>query len=260
METGGMQMTDRRGFGLRTPNITADGLKIFAGFIMLVQSIGIIVVEKGMIQLDSYTQAELSQALADDSELMFIAGLGSVLQLIGGLAVPVFAFLLVEGFRHTSSYAGYLLAMVIFALLSELPYDWANSSKMVDWSGQNALVTMCICLLMLYFLRMAAQKGSILHGMAQWLIVLCAIFWVTICRAEYGLCMVLLVAVFYIFYTRNILKTILGGIISLLYVTGPLAFYAIWFYNEERRDIVPKYVYYIFYPLHLLVLGILRHI
>lgn len=252
-----MQMTDRRGFGLRTPNITADGLKIFAGIVMLIQSIGIIVIEKGMIHLDRYTQAELSQALADDSNLMFLAGLGSVLQLIGGLAVPVFAFLLVEGFRHTSSYQRYLFAMIVFALLSELPYDLANSGKIVNWSSQNALVTMCICLLMLYFLRMLAKKGSIVHSLAQWLIVLCAIFWVTVCRAEYGLCMVLLVAVFYIFYTRNILKTILGGVISLLYVTGPLAFYAIWFYNEERKDIVPKYVYYAFYPLHLIILGIL---
>lgn len=252
-----MQTTNRRGFGLRTPNITADGLKIFAGIVMLIQSIGIIVIEKGMIHLDRYTQAELSQALADDSNLMFLAGLGSVLQLIGGLAVPVFAFLLVEGFRHTSSYQRYLLTMIVFALLSELPYDLANSSKIVDWSSQNALVTMCICLLMLYFLRMLAKKGSIAHSLAQWLIVLCAIIWVTICRAEYGLCMVLLVAVFYIFYTRNILKTVLGGVISLLYVTGPLAFYAVWFYNEERKDIIPKYVYYAFYPLHLFILGIL---
>ncbi len=252
-----MQTTNRRGFGLRTPNITADGLKIFAGIVMLIQSIGIIVIEKGMIHLDRYTQAELSQALADDSNLMFLAGLGSVLQLIGGLAVPVFAFLLVEGFRHTSSYQRYLLTMIVFALLSELPYDLANRSKIVDWSSQNALVTMCICLLMLYFLRMLAKKGSIAHSLAQWLIVLCAIIWVTICRAEYGLCMVLLVAVFYIFYTRNILKTVLGGVISLLYVTGPLAFYAVWFYNEERKDIIPKYVYYAFYPLHLFILGIL---
>ena len=255
-----MQTRNRRGFGLKTPNIPADGLKIFAGIVMLIQSIGIIIIEKGMIHLDGYTQAELSQAMADDSDLMFLAGLGSVLQLIGGLAVPVFAFLLVEGFRHTSSYQRYLLTMVIFALLSEVPYDWANSGKIMDWSSQNALVTMCICLLMLYFLKMLAKKGSIVHSLGQWLIVLCSIMWVTICRAEFGLCMVLLVAVFYIFYNRNILKTVLGGIISLLYVTGPLAFYVIWFYDERRKDIVPKYVYYAFYPLHLLILGILARI
>lgn len=44
-------------------------------------------------------------------------------------------------------------------------------------------------------------------------------------------------------------------VISLLYVTGPLAFYGIWCYNGERKNRIPKYAYYLFYPLHLLVLG-----
>ena len=252
-----MQLTGRRGITWRTPNVTADALKIFAGITMLIQSIGIIIIEKGIIHLDQYTQQELSQALADDSNLMVMAGLGSVLQLLGGLAVPVFAYLLVEGFRNTSSYGRYLLNIAVFALLSEVPYDFAMSGKFVDWSRQNALVTMCICLLMLYFLKMTGQKkGFVGHGM-RLVIVLCALFWVTIFRAEYGLCMILLVAIFYLLHDRNILKTVLGGAVSLLYVTGPLAFYMIWFYDERRKDIMPKYVYYIFYPVHLLVLGII---
>ena len=76
-------------------------------------------------------------------------------------------------------------------------------------------------------------------------------------RAEYGLCMVLLVTVFYVFDTRNVLKTVLGCIISLMYVTGPIAFYGIWCYNGVRKDRINKYVYYAFYPLHLLVLGVI---
>ena len=98
-----MQKMGRRG-AWRLPSITADGLKIFACITMLIQSIGIAVIEKGIINLDSYTQAELSQAMADDKNLMAAAGTGSVMQLIGGLSVPIFAYLLVEGFRHTSDF------------------------------------------------------------------------------------------------------------------------------------------------------------
>jgi len=252
-----MQLTGRRGITWRTPNVSADALKIFAGVTMLIHSIGIIIVEKGIICLNQYTQQELSQALADDPDLMVIAGVGSVLQLIGGLAVPVFAFLLVEGFRNTSSYCKYLLSMAVFALVTEIPYDFAMNQGLVDWSSQNALVTMCICLLMLYFLKMFAQKSGFIYHVVRVVIVLCALVWVTVLRAEYGLCMVLLVAIFYLFHNKNILKTVLGGAVSLLYVTGPLAFYAIWFYDEKRNDIIPKYVYYIFYPVHLLVLGVI---
>jgi heme/copper-type cytochrome/quinol oxidase subunit 4 len=251
-----MQMTRKRG-AWRTPSVTADGLKIFACITMLVQNIGITIIEKGMIGLNQYTQAELSQALAEDSRLMVLAGVGSALQLIGGLAVPIFGYLLVEGFKRTADYRKYLLSMAVFALLSEVPYDLANSQKLMDWSSQNALVTMAICLLMLYFLRMTESKKGALFSVARLVIVLCAVFWVSLFRAQYGLCMVLLTAVFYLFYTRNVLKTIVGAVVSLLYVTGPLAFYGLWCYNEKRTDILPKYAYYLFYPAHLLVLGII---
>lgn len=251
-----MQRMGRRA-AWKLPSITADGLKIFACITMFIQSIGIAVIEKGIINLDNYTQAELSQAMADDSSLMVAAGTGSVMQLIGGLSVPIFAYLLVEGFRHTSDFRKYMLSMFVFALVSEIPYDLANSQKLVDWSSQNSLVTMCICLLMVYFLDLFKEKKGIAVTLLRGTIVLCAVIWVTVLMAAYGLCMVLLTAVFYLFYSRNVLKTVLGMAASLLYVTGPLSFYGIWFYNEQRKDRLPKYVYYVFYPAHLLVLGVI---
>lgn len=249
-------MMGRRGVVWKTPDITADGLKIFACVTMLIQTIGITIVEKGMIHLEQYTQAELSAAMAEDSHLMFLAGAGSILQLVGGLAVPVFAFLLVEGFLNTSNYRKYLLSMVLFAVISEIPYDLAMYQNVIDWSGQNALVTMSISLLMLYFLRMLKDRTGMLYAAARVTIVLCAVVWVTLLRAQYGLCVVLLVAVFYLFYTRNVLKTVLGIILSLMYVTGPLSFYGIWCYNGIRRNRCSKYVYYAFYPIQLLVTGL----
>lgn len=239
----------------KTPNVTADGLKIFACAVMLIQSAGIVIVENGLIDLSQYTQAELSKALASSADLMTLAGIGSMMQIIGGLGVPIFAFLLVEGFLHTSSYRKYLLTMLLFALLSEIPYDLAMYRKVWDFTGQNALFSMIICLLMLYFLRMARERKGFLSSMFQGLIVLTAVFWVSFFRMNCGLCLVLLTAVFYLFYSRNVLKTVLGVLISLLYVTGPLSFYGLWCYNEVRTDRFPKYAYYVFYPLHLLILA-----
>jgi hypothetical protein len=246
----------RRNVIWKTPDITASGLKLFACAAMFLQSVGIVIVQNGMIHLSQYTQTGLSEAMAEDSHLMMLAGIGSILQLIGGLAVPIFAFLLVEGFQHTSSYRNYLMTMLFFALVSEIPYDLAVQQQMWDYTSQNALVTMTVCLIMLYFLKQAGkQKNPVTGVLLRMLIVLGAIAWVTLLRAEFGLCMVLLVAIFYLFDTRNVTKTILGVLVSLLYVTGPLAFYGIWCYNGERSDRCSKYVFYMFYPLHLLMLG-----
>lgn len=249
--------TGRRGVVWKTPDITADGLKMFACIVMLIQTIGIAVIEKGLIHLDQYTQESLNQAMSQDSRLMTLAGIGSIMQLIGGMAISVFAFLLVEGFRNTSDYKKYLITMIITALVSEIPYDLAIRGKVWDLSSQNAMITMCICLIMLKCMELFSDTSGFMGSMVKILIMIAAIVWVSIFRAEYGLCMVLLVTVFYVFDTRNVLKTVLGCIISLMYVTGPIAFYGIWCYNGVRKDRINKYVYYAFYPLHLLVLGVI---
>lgn len=247
----------RRGIVWKTPDITADGLKMFACIVMLIQSIGIVVVEKGLIHLDQYTQAGLNEAMAQDSHLMTLAGVGSVMQLIGGMAVPIFAFLLAEGFKHTEDYRKYLLIMGVTAVASEIPYDWAMSGKIVDVSGQNALVGTCICLMMLKCLDFLKNMTGFFGALLKTFVVFAAVIWVSLMRAEFGLCMVLLVAVFFLFDTKNIWKTVLGCVISLMYVTGPIAFYGIWCYNGKRNNRIPKYVYYAFYPLHLVVLEML---
>lgn len=252
-----MNTMGRQGVVWKTPDVSADGLKLFACITMLIQTIGITIVENGLIRLDQYTQESLSTALAEDSHLMMLAGIGSVMQLVGGLAVPIFAFLLVEGFHHTSSYRKYLFTMAFFALLSEVPYDLAISGKIWDFASQNALFSMTICLAMLYCLKIAREKVPAFSGVLQVLIVFGGIIWASFLHGEFGLCMILLTAIFYCFETRNVLKTVLGIIVSLLYVPGPLSFYGIWCYTGERKNKISKYVFYVFYPLHLLVLGLI---
>lgn len=248
-------MMQRRNVIWKTPEISADGLKMFACAMMLMQTIGICVVENGLIQIDRYTQEQFSALLAKDSHMMFLAGVGSVLQLLGGMAVPIFAFLLVEGFLHTSDYRRYVLSVALLAILSEVPYDLAVYQSFWAPAGQNALCSMTVSLLMLYFLRLSDQVKRKAGILLKLLIVSGGVLWVSLLRTQYGLSIVLLTAVFYLFYGRNGWKMVLGILISLLHVTGPLAFYGIWCYNEVRKDRVPKYAYYLFYPLHLLILG-----
>lgn len=256
---GSMTVEKKNGAGWKTPEFTADSLKLFACLTMLLQTVGVAVIGRGMIHIERYTQAGLAQALEADSHLMTLAGISSGLELLGGLSVPLFAFLLVEGFRNTSDYRRYLLTMVGFALLSEVPYDLAMQQEWLEFSAQNALISMSVCLGMLGLLRLAGERGKTFATVLQLLVILAALAAVMGLRSAYGGCLVLLTAIFYLLYAKNGMKMLLGIAVSLfaLYITGPLAFYGIYCYNGQRKNQLPKYAYYVFYPLHLLVIGLI---
>lgn len=247
----------RRQAAWKMPSVSAWGLKLFTTIVLLLGSIGVIIVEKGLINLDSYTQISLAEAMEADSHLVFLAGVGSVLQLLAGLAVPLCAFFLVEGFLHTGSFSRYLGTMAFFALLSEVAYDFAMSGRLLDFSSQNAMVGLCLCLVMLYFMRMLEHFRPAARGILQLLVAVCAVFWVSVLRAEYGLATVLLTAILYCFRDHRGLQFLLGILVSLIHVTGPLAFYGIYCYSGERNLKCSKYVFYFFYPVHLFVLGMI---
>lgn len=90
----------------------------------------------------------------------------------GHMAFPLFAFLLTEGFFHTSDRRGYAGRLALFALLSELPYDLALgdlSSAQAALAGQNVFFTLLLGFLGMAYLTRAgvlgAGKGNVLAAL-----------------------------------------------------------------------------------------------
>ena len=79
--------------------------------------------------------------------LFFFAGINFMpyvlLRGFGRIAFPIFCFLLAEGFRHTRSRLRYGLSLLIFALLSELPYDLFNAGAF-GHPHQNVFFTLLL--------------------------------------------------------------------------------------------------------------------
>ena len=62
----------------------------------------------------------------------------------GGLTFPIMAFLLVEGYKHTSNVFRYGRRLLVFALVAEIPY-WLFLAHQL-----NVLFTLFVCLALLY--------------------------------------------------------------------------------------------------------------
>ena len=85
---------------------------------------------------------------------------------VGRMAFPLFIFGLVNGVRHTRSLPKYILRIGLFALISELPFDFALFGKVWTADYQNVMLTLLIGLLVLVMIRWGThQKGlRLLYG------------------------------------------------------------------------------------------------
>lgn len=229
---------------------------------------------------------------ADLPEWLYIT-----LRLTGRLAMPIFCFLIAEGLFHTRSAPRYLARMFVFAILSEIPFDLAFSGTLWNIEEQNVFFTLTLGLAAIAVFDWMLGLGlthivvfvPILSAAAAWFL-----------RTDYSLFGVYFIFVFYICRnkTKPLIAAFSAGVLALaVYVYQPGTVFAqltvmhmgalafILRYNgkpgalpglgrrqasEPPADLprakkttaafVSQMAFYAFYPAHLLILYIIRHI
>ena len=94
----------------------------------------------------------------DSSSLLYWS-----MRLIGRLTFPLYCFLLVEGFSHTSHKRRYGISLLIFALISEIPFDLALNNSHLEFTSQNVFVTLWIGFITMVFLERLDQKDPFIR-------------------------------------------------------------------------------------------------
>ncbi|MDO4523221.1 MAG: TraX family protein [Eubacteriales bacterium] len=184
---------------------------------------------------------------------------------IGRLAFPIFCFLLVEGFFHTRNVWKYVGRLALFALVSEIPFDYALKGGLFVPGSQNVYFTLLIGMLVMigvaYVDRLPRDRfwKPYLYLAAVLLIVAAGLYSAKLLNTDYRHKGVFLIMVLYFLHMDHRVQTVFGAIAISWEVYGPLGFIPVWFYNGERGR-QHKYFFYWFYPIHLMILGILRHL
>ncbi len=181
------------------------------------------------------------------------------LRAIGRIAMPVFAFCVSEGFIHTGDRKRYILRMLFFGFISEVPFDLFASGKTFDLSNQNILFTFAWALAGLgCYEQIAARERSVLRDFASAFILLAFLAGSLLFRLDYNMTATALIFVFYLLryktgWVRNISVAAVYAAFRNKGVNwfGLLGFIPIFMYNG-RRGRGLKWLFYIFYPAHLL--------
>lgn len=89
----------------------------------------------------------------------------------GRLAFPIFAFMTVEGYFHTRNLKRYVLRLLLFALLSEVPFDLMYGGTWFYPVHQNVIWTLLLGLLGVHLMetvRKSKSSGSRCRCAPQW--------------------------------------------------------------------------------------------
>lgn len=222
------------------------------------------------LRLDSFRLKLIAMVtmVIDHVGYVFYPELGWM-RLIGRMAFPIYCFLLVEGFYHTSNVKKYMGRLAVFAILSEFPFDLMANAGGDYFAGQNIFFTLLLGLMAIYFIDEFEKMYRMSYFSKTMFNVLIAIVFSSIAmllKTDYSALGVFYIVIFYLYRGRPLFIFLCIEIITIYFYGGiygqrqmnsqNFAGFAVLFtalYNGKQGPKI-KYVFYAFYPVHLLVI------
>jgi len=195
-----------------------------------------------------------------------------VMRCFGRIVFPMFAFLVAEGFHYTHSRQRYLVMLLVFAFVSEIPWLLLNSYC----GGHNVMFTLAVGIIALEVFDKLINRKLLAISLIIILSLIAERY-----NFDYGWRGVWMIVVFYMFQLRAnpitdeksynftplfplypFFQVLFAFPLMMHYGTvgALLASIVILLYNDERGFIkgkVVKYAFYAFYPAHLLMICLL---
>ena len=244
--------------------LSGSTLKIIAMISMLIDHaaytvLGMILVRNGITSVKNCSPEYIASMIESGSIGWVYLGYQILRKVLGRLAFPIFCFLLVEGFEKTRSRSRYAFRLFLFALISEIPFDLLFSLNPVSWKNQNVFFTLLIGCRTMWGMEKIEEQSR--DRETQWclqvLLVMAAGFLAEKISCDYGAYGIIAIGLFYLFRGNRPLQILLGCGSFCWEWPACFACIPLSFYNG-KRGLNLKYVFYAFYPVHLLVLFLIR--
>lgn len=184
---------------------------------------------------------------------------------IGRIAFPIYCFLLVEGMRHTHHAGKYILRLAIGIVLAELPFDLLFEGG-ISWAYQSVMVTLTLGAIMLLCMKKTEKK------LLQLLLILPFALVAEIAKCDYGGWGIAMIAVFAIFVrfplqslglllvsvlmpsaAFSVLGISVSAELAAVFALVPIGLYS---GNKLTHSRAVQWAFYLFYPVHILVLWV----
>ena len=209
--------------------------------------------------IDHVNKALMYPLLTENGFLRYVS---DVFDILGRVAFPLFMFFLVEGFFKTGNRFKYLLNLIAFGIISEIPFDLFQSAVLFQPNSNNVIFTLALALVMIWVIDELKVPKSYIIPPVLWfpvsiIIVITTCLLSMIWGLDYEYHGILIAYFFYIFRNNPILS-IIGGYLSIFKIPWALLGFGLTLTYNGKRGKQNKILNYLFYPVHLLILGLLR--
>ncbi len=246
----------------KTRGLNRNAVRTWGLLFLTLGVMGRSILQNRLLGLGQISGNQLMELMNGSDEVMIFATIALILQVLETCAVPIFSFLLVDGFKHTSDFKKYIIRVAGVALLSEIPYNLAMSGKLFDLSTRNPAFGLILALIILYFYKRYEEKGQ-QNTMIKLMVTLAAIVWTAMLQIDMGICIVFIVAIVWRFRHNTMFQNLSGATASMIcslvspfFMAAPMGFLLVHFYNGEKGA-ESRLVNYLAYPVILLVVGLI---
>lgn len=191
----------------------------------------------------------------------FLAIVSDFFDIIGRTAFPLFCFLLVEGYFKTRNRKHYLLRLLLFGVLSEVPFDMATTASFCNGNWNNVLFSLAFVLVTVWSIDALKAK---MRRLPRWLWYFASVLIVLLMGVaamyfslDYEYHAIWMGYFFYLFHDKPLVACLAGYACVYTEPWSLLGFGLTLTYNGQRGK-QRKLLGYWFYPVHLLLIGALR--
>ena len=236
---------------MRTRGLSNFRLKVIGLVFVALSAVGTAFVRKGMpTDINQASLYELTWSI--------------VLEVVSWIGFPIYAWLLVGGYRHTSSMAKYGARLLLVGIVAEVPYDIATMGTVFDMSSQNPAFALVVILIVLYALdRVTTYRGwSFFLG---FVVVVAGLLWLLLLNIGVrlghlpgGVVMLAFALIFRYLASRENWMNFVGCLVGALAGIFPAFGLAILHFRNEEEGMgtTAKWTFYAAYPVLLLVIGL----
>ena len=206
--------------------------------------------------IDHFNKAIITPFLTGTGPMVIIT---TIFDILGRIAFPIFAFMIVEGFFKTKSRWKYLKNLLIFAVISEIPYGMFQSAEFVNTWSQNILWGLALGLFTIMVIDKLKDyiKKRPLWIFVSLLLVALSSLGSMLISSDYEYYAIIIIYLYYIFYDKKLVASGLGYLVIIKEIYAILGFTTVLLYNGEKGK-QNNIFNYLFYPVHLLIPGIIR--